>query len=350
MTVRERVERTLPSTGLPRAATTVVAVVAGFAVASVLLLLLGANPVEAWTGIIRGSVGSVSALTDTARQTVPVALIAIGVAISFRAGLWNAGGNGQFLVGATAAAVVGIQLNLPFGLHVLVTLAVASVAGAAFSLLPGVLREYRGASEILTTLMLNYVGALLASYVISGPLSATFSPSTVQIEESARVPLLRAGIHTIHPGIFVVAAVALGIGLLMKRSLFGLRVESIGANQRAAELSGVPGRRTRLQVFGIAGALAGLSGGLQVSAVHHSLVDGMSPNYGFTAIVAALLGGLGIRGALIGSVAMSALLVGGQALQRTSDFSISAVYVIQGALLVTLLAAKVIGRSDRSWR
>lgn len=349
-TVRERVERTLPLVGLPPAVTTAAAVAAGFAVASLLLLLLGTDPIAAWVGIVKGSFGSLTALTDTARQTVPVALIAVGVAISFRAGLWNAGGNGQFLVGASAAAVVGIQFNLPFGLHVLVTLAVASVAGAAFSLLPGLLREYRGASEILTTLMLNYVGALLASFVISGPLSATFSPATMPIEESARIPLLRFGTYSLHPGVIVVAVVAVFAGLVMRRTVFGLRVESIGANQRAAELSGVPGQRTRLQIFAVAGALAGLSGGLQVSAIHHALVDGMSPNYGFTAIVAALLGGLGIRGALLGSFAMSALLVGGQALQRTTDVSISSVYVIQGALLVTLLAAKVIGRSNRSWK
>lgn len=350
LTVRERAERLRSVDGLPPAATTAAAVLAGLLVASAVLLVLGADPIATWSGIVSGSIGSIGALTDTLRQTVPVALIALGVAISFRAGLWNAGGNGQFLVGATAAAIVGIQFSMPPVVHAIVVLAVAVIAGALFSLLPGVLREYRNASEILTTLMLNYVAALFASYVISGPLSATFSPSTRDILDSAQIPLIQIGTATIHPGIVFLLALGLLLGLVMRGSPFGLEVQSLGSNPRAAELAGVNGRRTRLKIFALAGGLAGMSGGVQVTAIHHALVDGMSPNYGFTAIVAALLGGLGVRGALLGSLGMSALLVGGQSLQRSSDISIAAVYVIQGALLVTLLAAKVIGRSERSWR
>ena len=345
----ERVE-SRPRTGLPPGVKTVLSFLLGLAVASCVLLLLGANPITAWSGIVSGSIGSVTAVTDTLRQTVPVALIAIGVAVSFRAGLWNAGGNGQFLVGAAAAAVIGIQLSLPAGSHLAVALVAATVGGALFSLAPGLLLEYRGANEILTTLMLNFVGALLAGYVISGPLRATFTPSTVPILRSAELPLIEMGRFSIHPGVVFVVAVALLLGMLLKFGTFGLNVRTLGANSRAAELAGIDVRSTRLRIFALAGGLAGLSGGIQVVAIHHALVEGMSPNYGFTAIVAALLGGLTTRGAVVASFGMSALLVGGQSLQRTTDYSIAVVFVIQGALLVTLLAARVIGRSDRAWR
>jgi ABC-type uncharacterized transport system permease subunit len=335
---------------LPAAATALLAGLAGLIVASLALLLLGTNPIAAWSGIVDGSLGDLNAITNTLRQTAPIALIAVGVSLSFRAGLWNAGGEGQFMVGAAAAVVVALAIDLPPVVHMLASLVVAAVAGTVFSWIAGILREYRGASEILTTLMLNFVGALLASYVMASSLRATFTPGTKPIPASAELSPIAIGQYNIHPGLVVAIVAALVIGVVLRGSIFGLRVNSAGGNADAAELAGIDTRRTRLQVFAIAGALAGLSGGIQVVAVQHALVQGMSPNYGFTAITAALLGGLTMRGTLLASVGMAALVVGGQALQRTSGLNISAVDVIQGALLMTLLAARVIGRADRGWR
>lgn len=330
---------------------TPLAVCGGLAVASAVLLLLGADPLQAWTGIVTGSIGSFDGIIDTVRQTVPVALIALGVAISFRAGLWNAGGEGQFLVGAVAAVVVGITVPLPPGLHALVAVAAAVIAGSVYSVVPGLLREYRGASEILTTLMLNFVAALLVGFVISGPLSATFSPATVPVQPSAEIPGIALGPgRVLHPGVFVVIVATALLAVAMRRSRFGLDVDAVGANGRAADLMGFNTRAIRLKIFALAGALAGMSGGLQVLGVQKSLIDGISPNYGFTAIVAALLGGLRPVGTVVASIAMSALLVGGQSLQRSTDLGIAAVWVIEGALLLTLLGARVIGRTERSWR
>lgn len=337
-------------TSLPSWATSVLAGLAGLVVASLALLVLGTNPITAWAGIVDGSLGDLNAITNTLRQTAPIALIAVGVALSFRAGLWNAGGEGQFMVGAAAAAVVGIAFTMPPGVHMLASLVAAAATGMVFSWVAGLLREYRGASEILTTLMLNFVGALLANFVMSSSLRATFTPGTRAIESSAELPVISVGTYTIHPGLVVVVVAAGLIGVLLRGSLFGLRVNSVGGNANAAELSGIDARGTRLEVFAIAGVLAGVSGGIQVVAVQHALVQGMSPNYGFTAITAALLGGLTMRGTLFASVGMAALVVGGQALQRKSGLNISAVDVIQGALLMTLLAARVIGRADRGWR
>jgi general nucleoside transport system permease protein len=322
------------------------AAVGALILAGLLMLALGVNPLTAYVAMINGAFGNAQNLSDTIVKTIPIALIALGVALTFKCGLWNAGGEGQLYFGAIAAVIIGIELDAPAVVVVLAEFTGGLAAGALAGLLPGILKVRFGANEILVTLMLNFIAILLAGYIIHVAYTATFTPSTINISQAAELPWLNSHGLRIHIGaVFAVIATIL-MYILMTRTTFGYRVRAIGSNIDAARNAGINVARTLLISFVIAGSLGGLAGMVQIAAVNHNLLDSFSPGFGYTAIVAALLGRLHPIGALISSFAFSALLVGGQAMQRSEGIQFSLVFVIQGLILIFLLAAKVVGRES----
>ncbi len=320
------------------------AIVGALAVTALLLVVLGVNPLFAYKSMVLGAVGTTQSFSDTVAKTVPIALIALGVALTFQCGLWNIGGEGQFYAGAIGAALVGILLNAPPWILVPLELLAAAAAGSLTALVPAALKARFNTNEILVTLMLNFVPILLALYIIQGPFSQGLAAKTVDIHAAGDLPWLIAGNLRIHAGVLCVFAAVASVAILMDRTTFGFKIRAIGSNVLAAKAAGINVTRTQFLAFLLAGALGGVSGMIQVAAIHHNLLEGMSPGFGFTAIVAALLGRLRPWGVLLASFGFAALVVGGDSMQRTAQIENSMVFVIEGLVLFFLLAGRLIGR------
>ena len=322
------------------------AVIGALAVTALLLLALGVDPFLAYKSMIIGAIGTTQSLSDTLGKTVPIALIGLGVGLSFQCGLWNVGGEGQFYAGATAAAIIGIVINAPPWLLVPLEVIAGMVAGSLVALVPATLKACFKTNEILVTLMLNFVPVLIALYIIAGPFSQGLAETTVDIHRSGELPWLIIGNLRLHAGLLFVLVAVVTLDFVISRTTFGFRVRAIGSNMRAAQAAGIKVVRTQFATFLIAGSLGGLSGMIQVSAIHHNLLAGMSSGFGFTGVVAALLGRLRPWGILLGSFGFAALLVGGDSMQRTARIENSTVLVIEGLILLFLLGGRVIGRAS----
>ncbi|HEY1362290.1 MAG TPA: ABC transporter permease [Xanthobacteraceae bacterium] len=333
--------RSIGVIGLP-----VLCVGAALGACGILLLLLGVNPLFAYQTMIAGGLGSAEALSDTLAKTIPIALIGFGVIVTFRCKLWSLGGEGQFYAGAIGGALTGILIDAPP--PILIPLeAIAGIAAGCFTAwIPAVLKARFHANEILVTLMLNYVPIFLALYLIQGPFSHGLAAKTVDIHPGGELPWLIVGGLRIHAGLIFVLIGVIATEVLINRTTFGYRVRAIGSNIHAAEAAGIDTVRTQFLAFILAGGFGGLAGMIQVAALHHNLIEGISPGYGFTAIVAALLGRLNPYGTLIASFGFAALVVGADSMQRVAKIENSTVFVIEGLILMFLLAGRIIGREQ----
>lgn len=329
----------------------VVAILLAFLTVGAGLAVLGADPVHAFERMASSALGSPFALSTTLVKTLPRLLAALGIAIALRAGLWNIGAEGQLYVGAMGGAGVvlfGPQVGFP--LLLLLGLASGVVAGAAWALIPGVLRARRGISEVITSLMLVYIAIQLVNYLVEGPwlVPGTTFPASAIVPTDARLPILVGG--TLANAGVPVALVALVVAwLIMDRSTFGLRLRALGGNERAAEAAGVPVRRTIVLALLASGAFAGLAGAVEVLGTRGRLIEGFSPGYGFEAIAIALLGGLHPVGIALAAFLFGALDAGGAGLQTSGAGVPSAVVQLTAALAVVyvLIALGWLGARER---
>src|SRR5262245_6166407 len=322
----------------------IMAVLGALAGTAGLLLALGVDPLFAYRSMVLGAVGTTQSLSDTIAKTVPITLIALGVALTFRCGLWNVGGEGQFYAGAIGAALAGIIIDAPAWILIPLEVLAGVLAGGLVALVPAALKAKFNTNEILVTLMLNFVPHLLALYLIAGPFAHDLAAKTVDIHESGELSWLVIDNLRIHAGVLFAFAAVIGMHFLIERTTFGFKIRAIGSNIEAARAAGVNVVRTQFSAFLIAGGRGGLSGMIPSPALHRDLLEGMSPGFGFTSVVAALLGRLHAWGILLGSFGFAALLVGGDSMQRTARIESSTVFVIEGLILLFLLAGRVIGR------
>ena len=306
-----------------------------------LLLAAGADPFGALSNMWDASFGSSYAIGSTIVKTLPRVFTGLAVAMALRAGLWNIGAEGQLYLGAVAATGFALYVtDLPEPIAPVIVLLVAALAGAAWAWLPGVLRAYRGISEVITTLMMVYIGIQIASYFATGPWStpgANF-PATVPVPASTRLPLLGEG-TVMHAGLIVAVVVALAAWFVMDRSTLGIRLRAVGGNFTAASTMGVNSRRIIVVALCLSGALAGLAGGVEVLGSRGRLIEGFSPGFGFEGIAIALLGRVRVGGIVAAAFLYGALDAGGAGLQASGAGLSAAIVQVTGALAVTYLLA-----------
>jgi simple sugar transport system permease protein len=324
-------------------------VLLAFAVSAVLIYLVGANPLEAYAAMLQGSIGGVAALTTTGVRMTPLLLAGLGVAISFRAGVFNIGAEGQLYLGAIGATIVGLMpLAIPGWLHALLALIAGVIGGAIWAAIPGYLLAYRGISEVILTLMLNYVGIYLASYLVdteSGPLGergASYSQSE-QIQEAARLPVLVTG-TSLHLGLIIGVVLAVALWAMIRWTPFGFRLRMVGANPIAARYAGVLVGRQIVAVMALSGGLAGLAGAIEVLGLRYRLFENFSPGYGYDAIAVALLANSNPLGVIASSAFFGALQAGANRMQQTVNIETSLVFVIQALTVIFVIAAPTVGR------
>jgi len=323
------------------------ALVVGLVLLAVGLHLAGYDAGAALAALWNGAFGSWRAFTGaTLLRAVPLILIGLGFALALRGGTLNIGAEGQFYLGAIAAAWVGVHVGgwPPWAALPAVALG-GVVGGAAWMALPVLLKLRFGVLEVISTLLLNFVAEALVSWMVQGPMQEPGGvyPQSAPIVAAARLPMLPG--TRLHIG-FVVALLAAGIlAWLFARTWWGFRLRALGEGPRAAAVSGRvrAGRMIAMALFG-SGALAGLAGAFEVSGVSYALYQNLSPGYGFTAIGVALLARLRPSAIVLTGIIFAALEVGAAAMQRDAGIPAVAVYVVEGVIILVLLLGDAAAR------
>ncbi|HKG19238.1 MAG TPA: ABC transporter permease [Candidatus Limnocylindrales bacterium] len=346
-----RLEPRVAPSRLLSAATTLGAVAIALVISGVIIAAVGGDPVRSYLHILNAAFGSIGVLSDTLVKATPLLLTGLACALAFRMRLWNIGAEGQFLLGAWGASAVVLAPILPAGTPAFIVIPAmmlaGAAAGAAWGLIPGILRARLGVNEIITTLMLNYVALFWIQFWVFGPWSQGGFQQTRPFPPEAFLPRLTdfasavpaLGGLTVHLGLVfgLIAAAIVWVGL--ERSRWGYEIRLAGDSERAARYAGIDIARNVIVVFAISGALAGLAGMSEVSGAVHRLQDRISPGYGFTAIIIAYLARFDPLKVIVASVLFGALILAGREIQPSGVPA-----MIQGIILFSLIVAEVFVR------
>ena len=326
-----------------------IAVLLAFALAGIPILASGKNPLIAYWALLRGAFGSADSVMFALNKSTPYILAGVGVAICFRARVINIGSEGQIAVGGIAASWIALNVpGLPSVVLVPLSIAGGALAGAAWASIAAIMRLKRGVHEVLGTLLLNFVGVLLVSEVLHGPLGEIGAgfPQSPLFPEGAWLPPLFEG-SDLHAGIFLALLSVLACDLWLWHTTSGFRIRLLGSSDKAAAYAGVSVTRTILSVMGIAGALSGIAGAVEVLGVHYRLIQGFSQGFGFNAVAVALLAALNPIAVLPAGLFFGFLEAGALAMQREVGVQSSLVSVIRGLTMVFVLCALAINSKQQ---
>jgi len=317
---------------------------------SALLVLWAGAPVGQTYGLLfQGGFGSVFALSETLTRAIPLMLTGLASAVAFKARLFNIGAEGQLYVGALAAVAVGglhggTGYALPPELLFVLMMLASALAGALLLLGPALLKAKLGVDEVVTTLLLNFIVLLFVSMMLDGPMkdpTAMGWPQSVallpELELSKLIPQTR-----VHTGLLWGVTLALAIWALMKYTVPGFDIRAVGANARAAAFAGVSVTRTVVLVALLSGGLAGLAGAIEVAGRTSYLTLDISPGYGYSGIVIAMLAGLHPLGVVLGSVFVAGVLVGADSMSRIVGVPTYIADVIVATSLIAVLVATLL--------
>jgi simple sugar transport system permease protein len=321
-------------------------VILGFIASAIILQAAGFNALRAFEALLYGSFGSLYNATELFVKAAPILLIALGTAIAFKAGVWNLGFEGQLFMGALCST--WIALLVPRTIINIIPLLVifAMLGGAAWAIIPGILKVKFKANEMVTTLMLNYVGIYIVQTILRTGPTTIRDPTLLffasyPVPGTARYPYLIPGTR-LHAGVIVAFVFALVVYVLLMKTPIGLQIKIFGCNPRAARYAGINTDRIILIVMAMSGALAGLAGMGEVCGVFSRLQLGISAGYGFFGILVAVMGRLDPRGIILTSLLFAVLYNGSESMQRMAGVNIYFAYVIMGLIVVSTLALELL--------
>jgi simple sugar transport system permease protein len=308
-------------------------------------------PLATYGALVQGSILSINGLVDTIVNAMPLILVGLAVGLGFKAGLFNIGGQGQFLMGAVASAAAGAALSQSSPVIAIpLALLAGMAAGALYGFIPGFLKAFTGAHEVVTTIMLNYVAIYVVAYLVTGPLRQAGASFAVSPDVgAARLPaILNVGTgHAGHVGILIPLLVVPTMWWLLYRSTIGFEIRTVGANPDAALYAGMRPRRLVVLALTLGGLLAGLAGAVEILGVSGNMPASYSTNIGFDAITVALLGRANPVGIVFGGLLLGAMRAGAPLMETVADVPRQMVDVLQGIILFFLAADVVVRRVFR---
>ena len=324
----------------------------GLVVGALIITASGADPLAAYAALARGALGGLRPLTETVLKATPLVIMALGLVVAFRCRVWNIGGEGQYFAGALAGTVVGLlgQSSMPASLLIPLMLLAGVAGGAVWAALAAWLKLAFGVNEIIATIMLNFVALYTVSYLARGPLRDPmgYLPQSARLEEVARLPTVAGS--RIHLGALIALLLVPAIYVLLWKTTAGFRLRAVGSSARVALATGMNVKVAVGLAFLISGALAGLTGIIEVSALHARLKDGISGDYGFTGILVALLGRLHPAGVLLAGVFFAILTIGTQSMHSGLGLPIALSQVLQVIVILVVLVADALARRWRPGR
>ncbi|WP_458779210.1 ABC transporter permease [Arthrobacter sp. D3-16] len=284
---------------------------------------------------------------ETLTIATPLITAGLGVALAFRAGLFNIGAQGQIIVAGILAAWVGFALHLPLGLHLLLVLVAGIIGGAFWGGLVGLLKARTGAHEVILTIMFNYIALYFLRYLLNTPAfqrPGETNPISPILDPTAVYPQIFGTQYRLHLGFLLAIAATVLVWWLLNRSTVGFEFRAVGANPKAAQTAGINVSRSTILVMAIAGGLAGMSGVAQVAGTEKVLTDGVAATYGFDAITVALLGRSTPWGTFAAGLLFGAFRAGAVQMQIQTGTPIDIVLVVQ-SLIVLFIAAPPLVRA-----
>lgn len=323
-----------------------------FVVGAIILGATGVDVGKAYSIMFQGAFGSSFGFGDVLLKMTSLLLTGLAVSVAFRCRQWNIGAEGQLYMGALGGTLVGISVvGMIPGIGIFLGIILSFIFGALFALVPAVLKVKFGVNEVISTVLLNFVAFLFISFLLHGPIKAPgFNPYSPEIDDASQMPIIFPGTR-LHAGIIVAILATVGVYYLWKTKI-GFEIRSVGANIKAARYAGMNITKSVLVTMAISGGLAGIAGGMLVSGVQHVLIEGISPGYGFIAVIIALLGRQHPIGVAIVAFFFSVLMTGSETMYRSlgvpSAFSMTLqalvlVFVLVGQLFVIWLGKRHIG-------
>jgi len=330
-----------------------IAIVLGFVIGAVFIIIAGSNPIVAYTALFKGSMGGLSKIGETLYKTTPLIFTGLAVAFAFRTGLFNIGAEGQYIVGSITAIATGWYFqNLPAIILLPLILVFGALAGGFWASIAGFLKARFGVHEVITTIMLNYTALIGTNYIIRTVLNPQMLEGTskmafsVSIPEKARLSKLsefipQFGYSSAHTGIFIGIICALAIYYILFKTTLGYEIRSVGFNPEAAEYGGISKKKNIILAMFISGLLAGLAGAVQVTGLIYkvNMSAGMS-GYGFDGIAVALVGGNHPIGVLASALLFGVLSNGARKMQL-AGIPKEVIGIIQGVIIM-FIAGKLI--------
>jgi ABC-type uncharacterized transport system permease subunit len=327
------------------------AIVTAIIIGGIVIAVVGGNPFAAYLGLAQGAFGSAKALSETAVWATPYIFAGLAVALAFKGGLFNIGAEGQLAVGAVVSALIGYALpewlhtSLPWFIHLPLTVGLGVLGGAIWGAIPGALKAYTGGHEVINTIMMNYIALNLTSFLLNGPMRdpnpLNLSAKTPDIAVSARIPPIFPGLR-VHWGFVLALLMSVFIWWLLQKTTLGFEIRTVGANPDAAKYAGINVKWNIILTMGISGALAGLAGVIEVTALNYRHELGFSLGYGFDAIAIALLGKNNPYGVVLAAILFGAMRNGGTRMQFLTQIPVDIISVIQALILLFVAADAII--------
>ena len=317
-------------------------------VGAMVLTAIGASPLATYITIFTGPFADKFGVTEVLVRAIPLILVGLGIAISFRSGILNIGAEGQILMGILASTAVALAFPGSPKVILLPLMFMAGALGGAFwGGIAGFLRAKLGVNEILSTVMLNYIAAQFYTFLLRGPMidpneleSGSGTPQSMRLPKAAWLDRIVPETR-LHAGLILALVLAVCVYILLWRTTWGYRLRAAGAEAKAARYAGVHVERSLITAMLLAGGFAGLAGAVEVSGVHHRAIEGISSGYGFSGIVVALFGGLHPAGIVPAAVFFGVLLVGADMTQRSAGVPANMILVLQGVVILAIVSAKM---------
>jgi simple sugar transport system permease protein len=320
--------------------TPIAAILVALAISGIILLAAGYNPITAYAAMWKGAFSDLRTFTEVLIKATPLILIASGLAVAFRCSIWNIGAEGQFYAGAVAATAVGVYLGfLPQLILVPLILIAGATGGALWGMLAGWLKVRFNASEIVTTIMLNYIAIIGTGYLVTGPMIEAVGkyPQTAKIAPAAMLPRFLPPTR-LHIGFLLALLVALAMYVLLFRTSTGYGIRATGINSDAARYAGISVPRNIMLAMAISGGTAGLAGGVELAGVAFRLYQQISPGFGYDGIAVSLLANNNPIGIIFSGILFGALRSGSEMAQITAKIPSVLVFAIQGLIILAVVA------------
>ena len=321
------------------------AVIVAVFLGMLLILLMGKDPITAFGALIQGAFGSMNSFGETIIKVTPLLFTGMSYALASRCGLTNLGMEGQMYMGAFTSSVIAIFVQLPAVIHIPLCIIAGFIGGGLWGLLAGWLKTQFGASEVITTVMLNTIAIHFVDFMVTDParmmepggVSGQSSPLLETARLSVLIPKTRA-----HWGIVIGLAFIVLFWVFLFKSKKGYEVRVSGFNMQAAQYSGINTKQNILLVMALAGGLAGLAGACEVMGIQGRLYSGFSPGYGFDGIAVALIGMNSPIGIIFGALLFGAFRAGGNRMQMKAQVPFPIVNVIQAIVIMAVVASQML--------
>jgi len=322
---------------------TLIIIIITFLLAAVFILVAKYDPTAAFSSFFRGIFGSIHGFAEIMVRATPLILAGLGVSVAFKTGFFNIGAEGQLYMGAIAITCVGVFLPpMPAVLHITIAIIAGFLFGGIWALIPGFLKAKYGVSEIINTIMFNYIAINIVGILVRTVLQNKESalPYSSPLAKSLSFPLLLYPTR-LHGGFILAIICAILVYIIMKKTTVGYELRVVGFNKRAGTCSGISVYKNIVLASLISGGLAGLAGVSEIAGVHHRLLEGISPGYGYIAIIVALMGRNHPLGVIISAIGLSALQVGANSMQRQAGIPTSITSILMGTIVLLVLGKNI---------